>query len=44
MKKTSLMMLPCVKELGISYGDPTPYPITPFVLADHVGGNEIKAE
>ncbi|PBK92424.1 hypothetical protein ARMGADRAFT_1080509 [Armillaria gallica] len=44
MKKMPLMMLPRVKELGISYGDPTPYPITPFVLADHVGSNEIKAE
>ncbi|KAK0184656.1 hypothetical protein F5146DRAFT_1006384 [Armillaria mellea] len=44
MKSAPLMMLPRVKELGISYGDPMPYPLTPFILADYVGGNEIKAE
>ncbi|PBK58157.1 hypothetical protein ARMSODRAFT_1028485 [Armillaria solidipes] len=44
MASKPVMVLPRVHELGISYGDPTPYPITPFILADHVGGNENKAE
>ncbi|PBK65640.1 hypothetical protein ARMSODRAFT_1022092 [Armillaria solidipes] len=44
LKIKPVMVLPRVKELGIAYGDPTPYPITPFILADHLGGNEKKAE
>ncbi|KAK0186275.1 hypothetical protein F5146DRAFT_1004428 [Armillaria mellea] len=44
LKIKPVQVLLRVKELGIAYGDPTPYPITPFILVDHLGNNKKKAE
>ncbi|KAK0460492.1 uncharacterized protein EV420DRAFT_1478270 [Desarmillaria tabescens] len=38
-----ISVLPCMKEVGVSYGDPDPCVITPVVLAHDLTKNEDKA-
>ncbi|KAK0229815.1 hypothetical protein EDD85DRAFT_956908 [Armillaria nabsnona] len=40
----AIPVLPRMKELGVSYGDPDPCVITPFILADQFAGNKEKAK
>ncbi|KAK0229872.1 hypothetical protein EDD85DRAFT_956985 [Armillaria nabsnona] len=40
----AIPVLPRMKELGVSYGNPDPCMITPFILADQFAGNKEKAK
>ncbi|KAK0474361.1 hypothetical protein IW261DRAFT_1422949 [Armillaria novae-zelandiae] len=40
----AIPILPCMKELGVAYGDPDPCLIIPFNLADKFAGNTVKAK
>ncbi|KAK0474424.1 hypothetical protein IW261DRAFT_1568804 [Armillaria novae-zelandiae] len=38
----AIPILPCMKELGVAYGDPDPCLIIPFNLTDQFSGNTVK--
>ncbi|KAK0472945.1 hypothetical protein IW261DRAFT_1570300 [Armillaria novae-zelandiae] len=40
----AIPILPCMKELGVAYGDPDPCLIIPFNLTDKFTGNTVKVK